>query len=1136
MADAVLGLLVENLSSLIQTEFGLLHSVKEKVEKLTRTLSTVRAVIEDAETRQQTDKAIAVWLKRLKDTAYDAEDVLDEWLTEVRHSELERSKVTQSFASWFHFNKPVFRHKIAKKIKKVHADFDSIAGDILKFDLKTRVVERVALLDPNRETSSLLVEPEQVYGRDEDKRKIVDMLISIDSGSNDISVFSIVGIGGLGKTTLAQLVYNDGKLSNHFEVRIWVCVAEYFDVKRILKCIIESLNGKATDLETLDALQSLLKTLLSGRKFLLVLDDVWNCDQDKWDKVKFSLTCGAKGSSILVTTRLEEVALIMGGLSAAYPLTPLSEDECWYLFNGRALGMGNEDLFPELVTIGREIVLKCKGIPLAAKVLGTVLHRKRDVSAWSSIRDNKFWELPEEEGGAILGALRLSYSHLSPQHRQCFSYCSIYPKGYEMEKEELVQLWIANGFVQCVGRIELDDVGNQIFNDLLRGSFFQDAQIDHFGNIVKCKMHDLMHDLACSLSLSECCVVEGDNKETIPKSMRHVSLALATDSWEEGPSGTYYNLLCESNKRLRTHLLIGGFSFFPSTKNLWKLKYLRVLDLKGSPISHLPNSIKHMKCLRYLDLSRTELRSLPKSVCSLLNLQTLKLGGCEELGELPRDMKSMISLRHLDLRKCVKLTNMPSEMGQMIWLRTLSRFNVPQSNGQQISVLNGLNHLGGELSIFGLENVKDSREAKQANLVNKSKLCSLEMFWGIVAQEEEEMKKKESEGVIECLQPHPNLKKLVIVGYLGGTLALSWMKILFNLVEIKLEKCIRLESVPPLGHLPLLKILTLSKLDSLKCIETKSYGGGGEGGSRKGFFPSLEKLQVKDMANLEKWVSDGDGDDEKERAYPNLREFRINECPNLKTLSLRNLSRLSSIEIRGIPELESSPEGFLRNLTAVETLTIYGCNQLKSIPNDDINNLTALKSLEITYCNELILPAEGLQKITSLNLKALTIYSCSIKTLPAMGRMIQQGMMMKSSCCSLVFLKIGGCYSLTSVSKGLRYLTSLEILQIYGCIELKLERKDFQNLTSLRLLYLDGLPKLTSVPDVQNLTVLQSLRIEFCKNLNMLPEGIQQHLSSLQSLRVCACHPDLHKRLKREEGIDWPNISHIPSVSIDPTS
>ncbi|PIA44760.1 hypothetical protein AQUCO_01700391v1 [Aquilegia coerulea] len=529
MADALLGILSQNLITLAQNKFGLLYGVEEDIEKLSSTLSTIRDVVDDAEMKQGTDKAIGNWLRKLKDVAYEADDVLDEWLTEVRRADFELTTKLQVSASsssscFPSINKPAFGYKIAKRIKKTCAKFDQISRERSNFHLQGGVVERVGFLDPNRETSSVIVET-NIYGRDEEKGKIVNMLISNMNSQNNVSVISICGIGGLGKTALAQLVYNNEMVSNHFGVRIWICVAEDFAVKRILKLILESLSDKAVDLEGLNPMQTRLRELLSGKRFLLVLDDVWNRDQDKWDKLKFSLACGSKGSSIMVTTRLHTTALIMSTLPV-FLLTPLSENDCWSLFKGRVLGMGNDNsLTAKLEEMGRQIVKKCGGVPLAAKVLGALLCFKREVSEWLSIRDSDIWELQEEEG------------------------------DYSIKKEVLIQLWMANGFVQCIGKKEFEEVGNQIFNDLLHGSFFQEVQKDDFGNIICCKMHDLMHDLACSLTATECCRVTKIDKmtSTIPKSFRHLSMKFSDP---EPRSRAYYKSLCKSNKLLRTHLFV----------------------------------------------------------------------------------------------------------------------------------------------------------------------------------------------------------------------------------------------------------------------------------------------------------------------------------------------------------------------------------------------------------------------------------------------------------------------------------------------------------------------------------------------------------------------------------------------------
>ncbi|KAF5182655.1 Disease resistance protein rga2 [Thalictrum thalictroides] len=443
---------------------------------------------------------------------------------------------------------------------------------------------------------------------------------------------------------------------------------------------------------------------------------------------------------------------------------------------------------------------------------------------------------------------------------------------------------------------------------------------------------------------------------------------------------------------------------------------------------------------------------------------------------------------------------MPIKMGQMVGLRTLSKFVVGKRKGEQINELNGLKHLSGGLWLTKLNHVKDSTEAKEADLANKPNLTSLRLCWedytifGRPRFDLQEEEKKKSERVLECLQPH---------------------------------------------------VLGIRELSSLKCIGVEFCG---EVARQLKGFPSLENLSLEIMPDLEKWEFPLLND----ALFPCLRKLRIWNCPKLETPSIfmptscclknlnsltvcfptQSLSNLTALQTLMISHKGSILPAEIENLTILKSLKIQDCYDIP----DEIGNLNALESLRISICEKLIfLPAEGLQKLTSLNLNSFDISYCkSLKTLPAMGRMIQEGTMMKSSCCSLVVLWIQCCHSLTSVSEGLAYLSSLQTLSIGGCDELELKREDFQHLTCLRDLRLAYLPKLISVPDVQNLTALQSLSFKGDQNLRILPEGIQQHLTSLQSLQVHECHPDLHKRLEKNKGVDWPKISHIPKIDIRP--
>ncbi|XP_075633729.1 putative disease resistance RPP13-like protein 1 [Castanea sativa] len=226
-----------------------------------------------------------------------------------------------------------------------------------------------------RSPTTSLVKETRIIGRDDIKEPIVNLLLSNDAKGNEhLCVIPIAGMGGIGKTTLAQLIYNDQRITEHISISFWVCVSEEFDVVRITKSILEAVTSQKCD--TTDfMIQTRLKKGLMGKKFLLVLDDVWNENYGDWELLKNPFKHGTLGSKIIVTTRNED---------------------CWCLFTNHAFENGNYNAYPELDKIGRKIIKKCDGLPLAAKALGALLHRKLDEEEWYKILNSKIWSLPND--------------------------------------------------------------------------------------------------------------------------------------------------------------------------------------------------------------------------------------------------------------------------------------------------------------------------------------------------------------------------------------------------------------------------------------------------------------------------------------------------------------------------------------------------------------------------------------------------------------------------------------------------------------------------------------------------------------------------------------------------------------------
>nr|CAD1828956.1 unnamed protein product [Ananas comosus var. bracteatus] len=451
------------LGSALWDEIGLLRSFKHDADDLRSNFSAIQAVLLDAEEQSSAGKeshALRDWLRKLKDAAYDADDLLDEIRTqaalrqqqypEVQNQHQPAGKV-RGFLSRANPMHLKFKVEMAHRMKELREKIGKIAKQRHDFGLAEAGPGRQA--EFKRRDSCSLVDEKEIVGREDDKEKIVKLLLETGC-DHDVSVIPIVGLGGLGKTTLAQLAFNDGRVTGQ----------QRFDL-RVLESVASFLHGK-----------------FSQKKFLLVLDDVWNKDQGKWNELKVVFKDGKKGSKILVTARNNKVARIMKTTEQPYHLKGLSDDDCWTLFKRQAFEEGEENDYPSLVAIGKQIVKKCRGVPLAANALGSTMRFKsRTDYAWSAIRDSEIWRLEQE--GTILPSLKLSYIQMPSALKQCFAYCSIFPKDYEIDKDDLIRQWIALGFISShETRTSMEDIGNEYFNDLLWMSFLQEVVDEKYRN------------------------------------------------------------------------------------------------------------------------------------------------------------------------------------------------------------------------------------------------------------------------------------------------------------------------------------------------------------------------------------------------------------------------------------------------------------------------------------------------------------------------------------------------------------------------------------------------------------------------------------------------------------------------------
>ncbi|XP_050284024.1 putative disease resistance protein At3g14460 [Quercus robur] len=919
-------------------------------------------------------------------------------------------------------------------------------------------------------------------------------------------------MGGVGKTTLARLVYNDNRVKENFDLKAWVCVSDTFDSFRIAKTILEEITLSNCDIHSLNLLQIRIRESLKGKKFLLVLDDVWNEEYIAWDKLVTMLRCGAKEIKIIITTRSENVATIVQPISIHH-LMQLSDEECWLLFAKHAFKNGELNLDKELV--GRKIVCKCKGLPLAAKAVGGMLQSKQDLREWNHILESDIWDLPGGES-SILPALRLSYNYLPSHLKRCFTYCSIFPKDFEFSKEELVLLWMAEDLLlKPKGNGSMEEIGEQYFDELITRSFFQRSNNDELCFI----MHDLFNDLAKFISGEFCFRLEIDNSLEITKKMRHLSYFPTKfvvpkkfkESYEAKNLRTFLGLKSPSTSNFRINFI----STMEINDLLCTFKCLRVLSLSlYILINVLPDSVGNLKHLRYLNLNGTFIKGLPDSVCGLYNLQTLLLRNCCSLVELPTNMGRLVNLRHLDIRG-TPLKGMPMHMGKLRSLQNLSAFCVgkEKQSGSSIKELGEIPHLSGSLCISNLENVYQTRDAKEVNLKDKKGLSELKLKWGSGHENYDSEQERE---VLEQLCPHTNLKSLSIISYYGAEYP-SWLGAcsFSNMVSLKLDDCRYCSSLPPLGQLLALKELSIEGLGRVSCVDSEFYGDGSWATNKP--FESLEKLTFKWMPEWKEWFIFEGG------VFPTLRELRIIGCPKLTGNLPSLLPSLSVIEIRYCPQLVASlpspsalHELALMNCDKValkelspklQSLAVGGCHA--SLPEGGLP--TTLKTLQINGVLQLpwsrhypsveslnvergpgslwSLPLEFFPKLKSVEIR----YSDNLESLSASDKSLLD-------LTSLTKLTIHSCPNFVSFPIGGLCAPNLTQISIAGCKKLKSLAECMHTLLpSLIYLNLWDCPELESFPEGGLPSNLQMLEIVLCEKLFL--RRMEWGLQSLHSLR-----------------------------------
>ncbi|KAL2920516.1 Disease resistance protein RGA2 [Bienertia sinuspersici] len=1164
--------LIEVIGSEVIKEVCDMWNYKSQLDELKETVSTIHKVLLDADARRELSNADQDYIDKLKDAVYDADDLFDEFLTLAELKQLrplnKRGKIYEKVRCFFSSKNQLGQaYRMSRDVKHIKKRLGDIADCHKKFGFN---VDYKPIIRRREETCSY-VDANKIIGREEDKEAIVKMLL--DRNNEEVCFTTIVGVGGLGKTALAQLVYDDERINNEFHknMKFWVCVSdqerEQFDVKTILIKILEQVTRKKIDdSSTLQLVQHQFQENLRGQKYLLVLDDVWNEDPMKWCNLQEFLTFGQGGSKVMVTTRSMMTAKIIDERHA-YELEGLSGDDSWRLFEMSAFDKGiKRENHNEFVEIGKKIVDNCHNNPLALKVVGSLLFGQ-SISKWHLVKNSELGKI-EKGDKKIMSTLKLSYHNLPPSLKSCFSYCAIFPKDYRIEKQMLFDLWMAHGYIKSSsdGNESLENVAEEYFAILLRRCFFQDViKIEYGEDVESVKIHDLMHDVAQEVGREEIhamtCIpnILGDK-------VRHV--CYVGDSYLKSALGSnkIRSFICQGNGKpvVDVHTQIENWMF------------LRVLEVSNLDVVELPNSIGKLQHLRYLDLNHNRnLELLPNAITRLHNLQSLILKDCSNLKELPKDFCKLVKLRHLDLLGCYNLICMPQGMEKLTSLQVLPYFLVDLAGNttSQDVEFEAVECFEGKIKIIIDE---DSRKMEGKNGKKGVYLKSLKHVTTVYIKFEGRC--DNPEGLLEALEPPSNVKRLVIFGYKGekipkwGRAMDNWAFSLSHLVEIRLQNCQNLEEIPVLSKLPLLKTLYLWRLDKLAYME-ENISGKSYNQSAELFFPSLVHLDIVELERLKGWWKkdstsspslNGVDDDngfclDRRFRFPCLSSLMIEKCPNLTSfpscpttieeLRLKTINKRLQVHV----DIEDETAGNSKGDFRLRELEIDNMGNLKSPPLNYLTCLQILKDEEVEdkHSESGEVESQQLQKWAS------SLQELKIPRMNTLRRLFGETGLQHFT--ALDCLTLGSDdedkadteeeFEACSFSQDVRHFTALEDkadtedeieacsfpqdlwhLYFFNLQNITSLPKGMQYLTSLRYLTLWNCKNLKALPEwITCLSSLKLLTIYKCPALKSLPEAMPQ-LTSLQTLEILGC-PKLQERCKEPDGEDCYKIKHIPDTN-----
>ncbi|KAL6595680.1 hypothetical protein ACP70R_048020 [Stipagrostis hirtigluma subsp. patula] len=1158
--SGTLNLVVNKLAPLIIKEYSSIVGVKKDLQELHGLVEEINCWLETAG-----DKAIGTgpsfsWLNRLKDVSYDVEDLVVEFYLEAEEHE-SNGDGSKNIVSTY-LSKPkafMFQFKAARKIKAIKKRFAAIVKQRTEFNAiadslyPVRHINRTNVEMPSLPNADIA----SVIGRDQEKHKVISKLVETDD-QHMIKILSIIGLGGSGKTTLANLIFKDDNIQKYFDVRHWVHVSQEFDVAKLLQKLFEDIVRKKSECYPLQEITKTISDNLTGKRFLLVLDDVWTDDRILWGEFMVHLKCSVLPGSCILLTTVESAYL--------FDLPFLSEYDSWQVFE-QTFGMAVKGLDTEFLEVGKQIVNKCGGVPLAIKVLAAALHDKKYIEEWQAMRDSNLLDAEGKEH-RVFACLMLSYINMPSHLKQCFTVCSLFPKGYRIDKEELIDQWIALDMITPTdGFSYLGHIGNQYFNSLVQLCFLQD--LDEISNgKVTCRMHDLVHDLAQSILGDEISLVVPKETTASTKSYRYFSLN-DEESRNHPPKNLYGkaraiyvakgdNFVFDKALKNAKHLRSMTVEFAKTTTvptAILQIKSLRYLHISNLRCETLPEAISDIWRLQALHVSSSVLLEVPESICKLQKLKTLNLARCYNLKSLPDSIGDCHMISSIDLTDCLRFTTLPNSIGKNKNLRflrlgctgiqrlppcitTLEKLECLDLSACQglVELPEGIGSLK-KLEVLNLDRC-DKLEGMPVGIGQLTRLQNLNLF--IVGGGENFAKISEL-GNVDKIDSRLIIKGISRVTVDDANMArlkqkanLKWLMLQWGIddgVNAEKHTAVLDGLEPPSG----IEYLFISKYAGGRCAAwmLKQVGSVSHALSH---FSCLKKMMLNDFPNLKRLQGLVE--------LPCLEELGLHNMPSLESISGGPFPSLLRLRMERIPKLE---EVWLVTKSTMADGEGVGCNRSSN----------HLGELQIgNHLSYLLLPESPKLKVMPClpsSLESLCLRNCNEQQLLSLGE--------GSGCSSdaglpptlfsfnhlklkLLYLNATSSspsFPTSSSSSGsgcglevLQPLLTLEHLSIFGFPALLQLPEWVRDLHSLRSLYIQYCPRLSSFPEsLDHLTALQELRVQRCP-LHQLPECLGQ-LRSLRTLELwnmldLSCLPQSMCRLTSLVKLSITNCPKLASL------